>query len=153
MEESKGICGVCSRHAPPWQGIACYGLYEGALRELILRLKFGSQLYIARILAGFALDVTSCLPFPNAIVPVPQARWSLWKRGFNQANEIARRLAVLAGIRLEDNLLVRTRSGPPQEELDAEARKLNMHGAFRGSSAARGKIIWLLDDVLTTGAT
>lgn len=154
LEENEGkVCSRCSRQAPPWQGIAYYGLYESALRSLVLRLKFGSQLYLASLLAGFALDATSCLPFPDALTPIPQTRWRLWKRGFNQSHEIARRLAPGAGIRLEGSLLERTRSGPPQEELDAEARRMNMHRAFSGTSAARGKIIWLLDDVLTTGAT
>lgn len=147
------VCRRCSGETPPWQGMAYYGLYEGELRALILRLKFGSQLYLARLLAAFALEAASCLPWPDALTPIPQAPWRLWKRGFNQAYEIARRLAPQAGIRLERDLLERTRSGPAQEELDAEARRANMCGAFRGTRAAKGKTVWLLDDVLTTGAT
>lgn len=146
-------CTHCARQMPTWQGIAYYGLYEGALRSLILRLKFGSQLHLARLLASFALDAAACLPWPDALIPIPQARWRLWKRGFNQAHEIGRRLACEAGIRLESVLLKRIKSGPPQEDLDAEARRQNLLCAFRGSPLANGKVIWLLDDVLTTGAT
>ena len=50
-------------------------------------------------------------------------------------------------------LLTRTRDTPPQSTLDRSARQRNVAGAFAADAAARGATVWLIDDVLTTGAT
>lgn len=150
---SQNICRQCASTPPPWPAVAYHGLYTGALREMILRLKFGNELHIARLLAEFVYEAARCLPRPEAIVPIPQAPQHLRNRGFNQAHEIGRYLAKLAGFRLDSNLLERTRQCRPQEGLSAEERKENLAGAFRASPDAAGKAIWLLDDVMTTGST
>lgn len=147
-----GVCEVCQQEPPPWMGAACHGLYAGQLRDLILRLKFGGELHLARILAEFIFEAVNCLPKPALIVPIPQFPRHLRKRGFNQAHEIGRELARLAGIPFNPELLERVRPGKPQEGLNARERKENLTGAFR-ANACPGKTIWLLDDVLTTGST
>lgn len=148
-----GFCGQCAVAPPPWAAIAFHGLYEGVLRELVLRLKFGSELHLAALFGQFLYEACKCLPRPDAIIAIPAFPKDLRKRGFNQAHEIARALARLGGFRLEDRLLARARHVRPQEGLDAARRKLNVKNIFVASAAVAGKTIWLLDDVLTTGAT
>lgn len=88
---------------------------------------------------------------PDALVPIPLHRRRLRARGFNPALQIARELArdlrrpVL-------HALARTRDTPSQTGLTRNARRHNVAGAF----AARGDVparVWLIDDVVTTGAT
>jgi predicted amidophosphoribosyltransferase len=50
-------------------------------------------------------------------------------------------------------LLERIRETPPQSTLDRPARQANVAGAFAVRAQAREATVWLVDDVLTTGAT
>ena len=49
-------------------------------------------------------------------------------------------------------LLVRLRDTPSQTGLDAAARRRNVLGAMRARHSAPERV-WLVDDVITTGAT
>jgi ComF family protein len=93
----------------------------------------------------------------DGVVPVPLHPWRRARRGFNQAEELARHMGVpVRGV------LWRGRATAPQTALDAKARRRNLDGAFRLSpyltSRRRrqwleGRTVVLIDDVRTTGAT
>lgn len=138
---------------PPWAGIAYHGLYEGLLRELILRLKFSADLAVTPLLADFLLQACQNLPAPDYLIAIPQFTGRLRERGFNQAHETARLMAKSAGFAYRTDLLLRIKAGPPQEGLSAAERKANMQDVFRAHDRVAGQTIWLIDDVLTTGST
>jgi competence protein ComFC len=87
----------------------------------------------------------------DAVVPVPLHRVRLRKRGFNQAELLARGVAAEINSPVSDTLKV-VRSTGDQVELSAAQRRANVAGAYRASAPLRGKIL-LIDDVFTTGAT
>lgn len=153
LPTEKSYCKACKTDPPPWDHLAYYGLYQGPLRDIILRLKFDAEIHLARLLAEFLLEAIKCLPEPDLILAIPQFPKRLRKRGFNQAHEIGRYLAALTGFPLTSTALLRVRSGPAQENLSAQQRRVNMAGAFKAGPEIKGKSIWLLDDVLTTGST
>lgn len=148
-----GLCAACSQTPPPWDRIAFHGLYDGELRDLILRLKFDGELHIAKLLAEFLREASICLPVPDALVAIPQHFVHLRKRGYNQAQELAARLAALTGLPARKDLLARVAPGLVQESLNARERRENLKSAFRASQHVCGMAIWLIDDVLTTGST
>jgi ComF family protein len=93
----------------------------------------------------------------ECVVPVPLHPWRRARRGFNQAAELARHLGPPVV-----HALWRCRATPPQTGLTAAARRRNVRRAFllspwvaRGRAAhlVRGRVIVLVDDVRTTGAT
>jgi len=101
--------------------------------------------------AGEALDAG---PAPACVVPVPLHRRRLVARGFNPAGLLARRLARARGLAFDPVALARTRDTPSQTGLDARARRRNVAGAFRWARHGPGpRVVWLVDDVVTTGAT
>ncbi len=51
------LCATCLVTPPPWQPAFFYGVYEGPLREALLRLKFGAGLHLAKALAGLLASV------------------------------------------------------------------------------------------------
>lgn len=148
-----GLCKQCAKVRPPWQGVAYYGLYDGNLRDLILRLKYDAELQLIHTLADFLLQACQVLPATDLMLAIPQHPVGLRKRGFNQAHELAARLSRLTGFKLASGMLWRTRLSVPQEALGAQARRQNLIGAFQASAAVAGSVIWLLDDVMTTGST
>ena len=51
------------------------------------------------------------------------------------------------------HLLVRSKAGLSQHHLDRELRAQNMLEAFQVLEQPSGQALWLVDDILTTGAT
>jgi len=90
-------------------------------------------------------------------VPVPLADPRLRERGFNQAWELARRVASRLGGRADAGLLVRVRDTPHQLALPPDERAGNVRGAFavepRRRGEIRGRTVAVVDDVMTTGST
>lgn len=146
-------CGSCLTNRPPWRALAYHGLYKGALRELILRFKFGGDLALARLLGAWLENAASCLLPPDALVGMPQHPAHLRRRGFNQAHELARALHAATRIPLRTDLLFRKCDGTPQASLNAQKRPGNVHGVFGAGAFVTGLRLWLIDDVMTTGST
>lgn len=146
-------CGTCLSGRPPWRAFAFHGLYRGALRDLILRFKFGGDLALARLLGAWLENAAHCLPAADALVGMPQHPEHLLRRGFNQAHELTRVLHTATGIPLRPDLLLRKRHGAPQASLNAQQRPGNVRGIFAAGESVAGLRLWLIDDVMTTGST
>jgi len=86
----------------------------------------------------------------DCVVPVPLHPWRRLRRGFNQARDLAERLD-----RPVADALWRIRATPSQMALHADARRTNVRGAFVASPLVTvdDRIVTLVDDVRTTGAT
>jgi len=152
-------CARCLAEPPPFARARSAFLYGGAVREAILAMKHGDRTEHARTLAGqMARAVSGLLAEPDAVlVPVPLHRWRLWRRGYNQAALLAQALARETGRPWLPDALARVRATLPQQGLNREERRRNLRGAFRVTEAGRrkiaGRIVVLVDDVLTTGST
>ncbi len=133
--------------------------YEGRAAEWIQRFKYprpgfgGLDPAADGVAIAWALRAASALGgAPDAVVPVPLHPRRLRERGFSPPAVLARRVAREVGAHFEPALLTRVRDTPSQVALSRAARRRNVAGAFaaRGRAPAR---VWLVDDVVTTGAT
>jgi len=95
-------------------------------------------------------------------VPVPLHWRRRWRRGYNQAEMIAARVALLAGRPILPGALRRLRATAPQTGRNRRERVANIKGAFMVRSTGcgawpardlKGATVLLVDDVVTTGAT
>ncbi|HEU4333985.1 MAG TPA: phosphoribosyltransferase family protein, partial [Candidatus Eisenbacteria bacterium] len=90
------------------------------------------------------------------VVPVPLHPARRAWRGYDQAEAIARHLGAWWGIPIV-SALRRARETEPQARLGGEERRRNLEGAFRAVERAdrvvAGRVVFLVDDVVTTGAT
>ncbi len=154
------LCGACIADEPRWDWGRAALIYGALPRRLVLRLKYGRRVTLARLAARL---MAAKLPpriadeSPWLLVPVPLHRWRLWQRGFNQSVEIARHLARASGHQLVPDALLRTRATPSLRGLGRKDRAVAVRGAFavnpRHAEALRGARIVLIDDVWTSGAT
>ena len=110
--------------------------------------------YMGRQLARRFVQLPE-LASTELIVPVPLFAKRRRKRGYNQSELLARALAYHTGLAWTSCALVRNRDTQSQTHLGRKARQTNMAGAFTcvQPQVVRGKIILLVDDVATTGAT
>ena len=107
-----------------------------------------------RVTAQLAQVMTGLEPLAERVilVPVPLAPKREAIRGYNQAERLAQALAERTGLEVGAAALARRRETPTQTKLTPEMRRANVAGAFRGAWI-EGKVVVLVDDVLTTGAT
>lgn len=148
-------CARCSRRPPPWSAAWSAFRLEAPVREAIHQLKYRAGLRQARVfgrLLGETL-LASVPDRPPLLLPVPLHRHRLMRRGYNQAQELAREVAAVTGQRLVPDQAQRLRATPDQIGLSAAQRRRNLRGAFRASASLDGQRVALLDDVMTTGAT
>lgn len=132
--------------------------FAGDLRSLIHQFKYSEQLYLSRLLAEIWLAEMARrqvdLSQVEALVAVPLHPSRLRSRGYNQAYELARILAIKLEIPVV-LALDRVRSTDKQVGLKAAQRQQNLRQAFAVSAnnLAEFQRIALVDDVITTGAT
>ena len=154
---SEDACESCTRHPPAWDRGAAAVLYAGAGRRMVLALKHGDRLDMVKPLAAWmARAGRPLLRDADLVAPVPLHWRRLVLRRYNQAAELARRLARDGGRTAVPDLLTRRRATPPQSG-GRDSRATNQAGAFtvtpRHTARLAGKRVLLVDDVLTTGAT
>lgn len=149
------ICGQCQSHPPPFNRTFAPFLYQSPLDFLIQDLKFHGHLAAARLLGGLLSEVLERQggPLPECIIPVPLHPTRLRERGFNQALELARPVARRLGIPILADGVKRIRLTPAQSQLDLNARRENLRGAFFLSRAIQARHVAIFDDVITTGTT
>ena len=144
----------------PYGYAAALFFYKSGYRSLTKALKykrnFAAGVYFARML-GRALAESDLFKSVDLVVPVPLHWTRRWRRGYNQAEIIAREVARELGVQCDSGMLRRVRRTRTQTKLDIEGRAHNVGGAFR---LQRGTTlndslhhILLIDDVFTTGAT
>jgi predicted amidophosphoribosyltransferase len=155
------------------------GIYTGSLRRILLAFKYRGHRSIARHLSLLMCDAgAEVIDGADVVVAVPLHAGKAWRRGFNQAADLARGLPVR---RLR--ALRRIRPAHAQTGLGARQRQRNVAGAFEASRrlflgrwlgsahprlawlpepvrarlanrwTVRGRTVLLVDDVRTTGAT
>ncbi len=149
-------CVLCQVAPPPFDGLRTGYVYEGLARELVHSFKYRGLTALAAPLAGLCVDSLrdEGRPF-DVLVPVPLHSMRKRTRGYNQAELLAGHIGKALGIRVEGRALERRRGTPQQaRSADAEERRRNVAGAFRGRpGVVEGQSVLLIDDVTTTGAT
>jgi len=161
------VCPECGGSELAFSGAGAAFVYEGPARALVTACKFRALRSIAAEMTALAAPAFAAAcglgPGPGATAPVDLVTWvpghrerSL-ERGFNQAELLGRGLARSAGLPAAP-LLVRTRHGARQSDLDRDARAANVADAFAlrqdASRVLRNlKRVVIVDDVYTTGET
>jgi len=152
-------CGACLAQPPPFAATVAPLVYAFPVDRLLQALKYEGRLALAHwaageLVAAVALDLAQRDRsfHPDCLVALPLAPLRQRQRGFNQAHEIARRVAPRLALPVED-ALVRPSGVVAQAALPWEERARNVRGAFAVRGDVRGWRIALVDDVMTTGAT
>ena len=168
-------CSDCERSPAPHGPVHVAVDYAHPWDRVLMQFKFGARpdcaaamaLLMAQQLRGLQRSAAPGpaqpghavprLAPPTLLVPVPLSRQRMAERGYNQAWELARRLATRLGLAARADALTRPVHLPGQAEQDRAARLERLQGVFHigpaGRSCVAGQHVALVDDVLTTGAT
>ena len=109
-------------------------MYTGQMQESMARFKQGGRAEYGKVYGRLLWDAKrewlQRIREP-VLVPVPVHSKRYRKRGYNQAEEIAKEMARLSGLPMRSDLLVRVKHTAPQKELSKRERSRNLQGAFR----------------------
>jgi ComF family protein len=152
------LCGACLEKEPPYARGWAVLRYDDAVAGFVARLKYADRTDLApfcgRLMAAHGQRV---LEGAEYLVPVPLHWRRMALRRYNQSLLLARCVARHTGIPLLADGMKRTRHTPPQASLTRRERLENVRGAFAVASRRRpqiaGRVVVLVDDVMTTGAT
>lgn len=154
------LCLGCRMRRPAFDLARSALPFGGPVRPLVHRLKYSGGAWLAPALSEYLHGCVLAHWSAEAIdlvcpVPLHPARWR--RRGYNQAELLARALARRLGLPFAPRLLRRVRDTPTQTHRGADQRRANVAGAFavppRALPRAYGRCILVVDDVMTTGAT
>lgn len=120
-------------------------------RSAVHRLKYAGWPRVTDALARVMAPLVSA-SIGAVLVPVPLAPRRARRRGYNQAECLAKSLGAASGLPVREDLLRRVRETATQTALAPEARQANVVEAFVQCGIAERRVI-LVDDVFTTGAT
>ncbi|MBI1358179.1 MAG: ComF family protein [Acidobacteria bacterium] len=151
----EGLCPACELAPPAYDRALSLGRYEGELRSLIHLLKYEGMDALGSELGRRLAALGPRLPEADVVTTTPLHWRRRWQRGFNQSALVAREAARIWKLPFEPGLLRRVKSTAPQAGRTRAERLVNVRGAFqvKNKSAASGRRILLVDDVMTTGAT
>jgi ComF family protein len=165
------VCQSCEkqllscRHDPArwWQGdlpLFAWGSYQGKLKRAIATMKYNNSPQLGELFGYWLGETWRASPLRHrsklTIVPIPLHASKLEKRGFNQAEIIAKSFCQITGDRLQSKVLERVRSTEAMFGLNYSQRQTNLIDAFQVSSRSHQHLcspILLVDDIYTTGTT
>jgi ComF family protein len=152
----ESLCLECSTAPLPLEWCDAWGRYRAGLERVLQAFKFRRHDFLDDALGELLAQTVTSHGDPefDAIVPVPMSRAKLRRRGYNQAERLARSLAQHLGSECDERLLVRSgEEHLTQSTLPRSERAANVRRAFTASPDANGLRILIVDDICTTGET
>lgn len=156
-DEQEEYCYDCRTHERTFRAGISLMNYDAAARVSIQGFKYHGRreygaYYIKEILRRYGGRIESWRA--DAIVPVPCHPSRLRRRGYNQAEILARELSRRTGIPEILDALRRAKKTQPQKQLGSEARRRNIESAMASEPLPDWvNTVILTDDIYTSGAT
>ncbi len=158
MIEADAKCPECLDTPPEFSKARSVMVYDAISAPLVSAIKFHDQwASIGRHAHMMTATGSSLLKDADILIPVPLHWRRLMKRKFNQSALLAHGISKTSGVPVSHTVLKRAIYTKPQMRLDRKERLANVKHAFAAhdyvGEQVKGKIVVLVDDVVTTGAT
>ena len=161
LEEDEEFCGDCRDNSRSFEAGRALFVYDGIMQESMARFKYSSRreygaVYAEELYRHYGSWVKQTGAGMLVPVPVHPARYR--RRGYNQAEILARHFGKLSGLPVGTEMIARMKDTRPQKELSAGERKRNLAGAFSVGRQVRElnqipECVIIMDDIYTTGST
>lgn len=153
-QDSVGVCVACRADRPHFRALRAWSVFEGPLRQALLKLKYKRDISMGDALAAQIIPFAGNLNWQiDIMIPIPLGKQRGKERGYNQVAMIAKPLAMALNIQYASHGLVRRKETRSQVGLSRQERRENIHDAFQAWKGVSGKTILVFDDVATTGST
>jgi len=130
--------------------------YTPLISNILIAFKEKGQFALSKTLAGLFSEIISLLPkfeSPVYLVPAPSSPENFARRGFQPALLLATEIAKKYPEFRVMNSLVFSRKVRDQVGLSGSQRLANLDSSMKLNQSVTGRVCYLVDDVVTTGAT
>lgn len=132
--------------------------YENLIRNQIIALKFKEKPYVYKTIGKFLENKQKSfenLRKYDIILVAPISNKRKKERGYNQSELIAKEISKIIGVKIEKNILYKTKNILPQSTLNKEQRIENVKNVYKAKNIEKikNKKILIFDDIYTTGST
>ena len=157
-----GPCGSCLNKVLPQQQTQSLFIYKGAIRKAMLAWKLqGESSSLKWLIHSSSTQLQRIFSDEDILIPVPMPINRMRRSGLHHSSDLCRLLAQVIGAKTDWRLLRRTGQSKRQSSLKGSARQNNFCKAFTLADDYADKLsalqikgkIWVIDDILTTGAT
>jgi ComF family protein len=157
LHPEEEYCRDCSRRKAAFESGRSLWIHRPPVSDAVYRFKYHNCRCYAEV---FAWEMWQRFEWQiyrweiDVILPVPIHRSRRRKRGYNQAELLAKELSELSRIPVDTQTLVRVRKTDAQKNVRAGKRVQNLKGAFACiSTEKRYQNVLVVDDIYTTGST
>lgn len=150
------VCNRCKNREKTFKFAMSPFNYEDKIVKIVHGLKYKNKKYIAPTMAQYMANCyfehnTKC----DLIIPVPIHENRRKQRGYNQSELLANCLKTKINLPVFCDVLIKHKETEAQASLKYKERQENLKDAFKvvDKSKIKNKLVLLVDDVFTTGAT
>lgn len=154
--EETEYCAACAAHPPAYTRGRALCLYADPVKKALQDIKYNNKREYLDFFAGEMVERLGPAIHrwdPQALIPIPMYPSDRRKRGYNQAELLAKRLGERLLLPVDTKTLKKKRKTIHQKELDYRGRRSNLKNAFAVENTLQWERILLVDDVCTTGST
>ncbi len=157
-----GPCGACLKKTLPQQQTHHLYLYQNVVRDAILAWKLqGQDMALNFLIQAATPQLKQLFSKQDILLPVPMPMYRMRRSGLHHSADLCQKIAHITGAQFNWQILRRKGVHQRQSSLHGKARQRNLHRAFQLSLSATSRLdtysskgkIWVVDDILTTGAT
>lgn len=161
-----GPCGRCLKRTPPQTATQSLYLYrDGPVRSAVLDWKLqGRDAGMLWLLDAASARLNELFGPDSLLLPVPMPLSRMRRAGRHHAADLCRHIGEHTGAAFDWRILRRSGTQARQSSLDGAARRKNLRKAFvvdRDYMQQSGltpaglgtRQLWVVDDIMTTGAT
>ncbi len=156
-DERQEYCFDCARGKAEYDQGKALWVYRAKVKDSIYRFKYQNRREYAAYYGAELVRIYGDwirMRKVQAIVPIPISKARYRRRGYNQAELVAKEVGKRMGLPVYGNLLLRIRDTGAQKELSVGERKNNLKKAFKmKENKVQLDHILLIDDIYTTGST
>ncbi|MDE7380248.1 MAG: ComF family protein [Clostridia bacterium] len=152
-QNSEQLCLECKAQTPLFDKAVSAMVYEGGAQKLIVGFK-ESKPYLKRFFAEKLYEKCKQFTDAQAVCYVPMTSSAEYRRGYNQSRLLAKELAKRLNLPMIKGGIEKVKETKSQKQLTKKDREQNLKSCFKADrQKVEGKVIIVVDDVLTTGAT
>ncbi len=157
-EKADGICRHCSTIRCYATGTTAPFIYMDLVKQAAVRFKKERYIRYAKTFSLYIAEIVTC-DFKNIdfdfVVSVPPRKKSFADEHYDQAQALARAVALRLGIPYLSNALIQSGRLKKQSSLSYNDRVKNVKDKFvvKKTDTVKNKTILLIDDICTSGAT
>ena len=157
-----GPCGKCLQSPPAQVQTNSLFIYKGAVREALLAWKLqGDGTGLHWLLNASEQRLQQLFSANDLLIPVPMPMQRMRRSGLHHSADLCQRISRMTGATTDWQILRRQGQHLRQSSLRGKARYTNLRKAFGLANDYLSKLdalhtqskIWVVDDILTTGAT